>query len=291
MLSDRHLPAMFHSADQASLKGQRDTVRWSAVQLLLLIVSAVLSATSFRIGAVLDLSSLLASLTLAASLLPTLWLASQKPQRQWYRGRAAAESVKMLAWKYSVRAQPFTSADAETDDEKFLRHLADILRNLRDLRWHSVPGGETEITARMRELRAAPLEVRRSAYLRCRIEDQYAWYTSNARRLGSMARRWTAATVLATSIGLVGGFLQAFGVFSFDMLGAASAMSAATTAWIQLKQFQPLASAYALTAHELLLVKTRLSGTTDESGWSRLCSEAEDAISREHTMWLAQRDV
>lgn len=289
VLSDSHLPAMFRSADSASLTGQADTVRWSAAQLSLLIAAAVLGTVDLRLGERLNLGDLLAALALMGSLLPAVWLASKGPQRRWYQGRAAAESVKTLAWKYAVRAEPFT--DSGSADEKYLERLEEILRSLRELDWTPTVGEQAEITARMRRLRTASLEARRRAYLQGRLDEQYAWYMGKARRFTRLARAWSATAGVATVLGLLGGFLQAFGLIPFDVLGAASAMSAAATAWVQLKQFQPLSAAYLLTSHELLLARARLTHDCNEETWARLCGETEDAISREHTMWLAGRDV
>jgi SMODS and SLOG-associating 2TM effector domain 1 len=46
-------------------------------------------------------------------------------------------------------------------------------------------------------------------------------------------------------------------------------------------------SAYRLTARELAIVRDRID-TTDDTTWAAFVSDAEDAVSREHTMWLAR---
>ncbi len=290
-LTDDGLPSMFRSADTASLAGQADTVRWSALQLCMLVVGAVLGGVNIKLGNDLDLGALIASIALLASLVPALWLTAKNPQRTWYRGRAAAESLRTLSWKYAVRAEPFAGTDAAAN-ERLLHDMSSILRDLRDVGWLSDAGGQAEITGEMRRLRSQPLRLRQQAYMEGRLEAEYTWYTSKAARFARMARRWTAAAFIATSLGLAGGFLRAFGVLDYDGLGSASAIAAAVTAWVQLKQYRPLAAAYSLTAHELLLVKAGLETLADdEVQWSRRCSEAEDAISREHTMWLARREA
>lgn len=284
-LSNSGLPRIFHSVDQASGRGQQNAVRWSAVQLILLVVSALFGAASKGF----NIPALLGWLALAASLVPTLLLASGGAQRTWYRGRAAAESVKTLAWKYAVRGAPF---DVEPGAEAaFVRNLTRILHNVRETRWEPTPVDEQDvITAQMRTLRAAPLRDRKAAYLNGRIDGQREWYTTRARQSANSARLWTAVAVLAILGGLVGGAFRAFGVVNFDALGAVAAGAAAATAWSQLKQYQSLAVAYALTAHELALVKPALLGTEDEASWTRACRDAESAISREHIMWLARGD-
>ena len=170
--------------------------------------------------------------------------------------------------------------------------MASILRDLRDVGWLTGAGGEAEITEKMRRLRRKPLSVRRQAYIEGRLEAEHTWYATKASTFTRSAHRWAVVTFVATALGLVGGFLRAFGLIDYDGLGSASAIAAAGTAWVQLKQFRPLAAAYSLTAHELLLVKAGMgTDAGGESAWARRCSEAEEAISREHTMWLARREA
>ena len=116
ILTDEDLPSMFRSADRTSLSGQADTVRWSALQLTLLIAGSVLGGFDIQLDNGLDVGALVAAVALAASLIPALWLTASNPQRVWYRGRAAAESLRTLAWKYAVRAEPFTGTDASADE-------------------------------------------------------------------------------------------------------------------------------------------------------------------------------
>ena len=63
---------------------------------------------------------------------------------------------------------------------------------------------------------------------------------------------------------------------------------AAGAAWMALKQYAPLAAAYTTTAGELSL-QTRHLLETPEAEWPTAVADAEAAISREHTMWLASR--
>ncbi|MFI0982890.1 DUF4231 domain-containing protein [Streptomyces sp. NPDC021093] len=291
ILTDGDLPAMFRSADRASLGGQTDTLRWSALQLALLIVGAVLGAFDFTTEGGLNLSSLMAACALAVSLVPGLWLTLRNPQRGWYQGRAAAESIRTLSWKYAVRAEPFAGTEAAAE-ERLLQDMAAIRQDLLDVGWSDGSGGPDEITEKMRRVRGRPLAARHRVYIEGRLDVEHDWYARKAARFSRVAHRWAAVTFVATVAGLGGGFLKGFGVVDYDGLGSASAIAAAGTAWLQLKQYRPLAAAYALTARELLQVK---AGLVDFSGseaeWARRCSEAEDAISREHTMWLARREA
>ena len=62
----------------------------------------------------------------------------------------------------------------------------------------------------------------------------------------------------------------------------------AGAAWLALKQHTVLRSAYALTAAELEKQIATLTAAED-ANWSESVADAEEAISREHTMWLASR--
>lgn len=89
-------------------------------------------------------------------------------------------------------------------------------------------------------------------------------------------------------IALVTAALRVFGGWDVDLAGLMGALIAAGAAWLAVKQFAPLASAYSIAARELALQADRLRHVT-ESDWSGTVADAEEAISREHTLWLASR--
>jgi hypothetical protein len=61
--------------------------------------------------------------------------------------------------------------------------------------------------------------------------------------------------------------------------------------WMQAKRFSELAASYALAAHEISLIKEQsLLPDTDEK-FSLFVGDAENAFSREHTQWVARKDV
>ena len=75
----------------------------------------------------------------------------------------------------------------------------------------------------------------------------------------------------------------------FDGLGLLAAIAAAVAAWAQAQQHRTLSAAYGLAAQELALVMEDLTRVESELGWSDSVNNTEEAISREHTMWLARR--
>ncbi|MED7955392.1 DUF4231 domain-containing protein [Streptomyces sp. BE303] len=290
------LPELFWAADSASRQGQRRAVRLSAWELVLLVAAAAAGSADGGLWAWLAAAAYLGAICLAVV------ISRQNPQGLWYEGRAAAESVKTLAWKFAVRADAFQPPPRSLPDAEGLYgfQLGRVLNAFRDSRAVG-PGlgtrpADTQITEAMRGLRDQPLAVRRDVYLRERIRVQHDWYRSKARYC-ARAGFWAGVLgVVLPLLGLVLAALRAMGEFSYDALGTVSAVAASVAAWAQLRQYRPLAAAYGLAAHELELISNQLArldvGSADaEELWARLARDAEDAVSREHTTWQARREV
>jgi hypothetical protein len=52
-----------------------------------------------------------------------------------------------------------------------------------------------------------------------------------------------------------------------------------------------LSTASGVTSQELAAVASELEALTDERLWAQFVAEAEEAISREHTLWRASRGL
>ncbi|MFC1409347.1 DUF4231 domain-containing protein [Streptacidiphilus sp. N1-12] len=288
------LPEPFWTADDASLQGQERSIRWYRGQILMLVLAALAGTANVRSDHLNWLQAVSAVLFAGAGY---FWwrLGRDKPQARWYEGRAAAESVKTLAWKYVVRAWPFAGEpDSPVADEAFLKQMDEVFVAFEESEVIPV-GTRPAITAEMRTLRQLPLALRRDLYLQERIRPQRTWYHSRADRCESATATWqlisTATIIIAAAVAVA----QFLGLFDLHLLGVCTTVVAAVTAWTQLKQFRPLASAYRLAASELGLIENQLThfdlqGPMAEELWSRLSSDAEDAVSREHTIWRARRD-
>jgi hypothetical protein len=70
-------------------------------------------------------------------------------------------------------------------------------------------------------------------------------------------------------------------------------MTAAATgvAWSQSRRHEELVQSYGLAAHELNELETVVGGVGTEAMFKEFIEQAEETISREHTMWCARRDV
>lgn len=288
-LGEDDLPALYKNADALAGRGQRRTKRYIRAELLLLIAAGATGVTTLRVGpARIDVLAVVGALAFVAALGITTMRALGRPEEDWYSGRAAAESVKTLAWRYAVGGDPFpVTATSPTAEERFLIRLRAILDQIHDAALGTAGEHDREITSRMRDLRAAPFADRHAAYREARISDQLAWYLRRADDHGRSARTWVAVAIGATVVGLLAASAKAVGFIDVDVLGLAASCATSAIGWTQTNQHRNLASAYRLTARELSILRDE-PAPAEEAGWALFVSDAEDAMSREHTMWLAR---
>ena len=90
-------------------------------------------------------------------------------------------------------------------------------------------------------------------------------------------------------VGIAGALAKAFGVVNFDLAGIVAATVSAFAAWTATRQHGATATAYVLASHELAVIRDLLDRDLDEHQWSAAVADAESAVSREHTMWHANR--
>lgn len=284
-------PAAFHAADRTSVEGQRRFLRATKLRLVMLAVAAGAGAFTWRTqGGVTDWAGVLAAIAFIAAIAVEAFILQTRPERAWYEGRAAAESMKTLAWRYSVGGEPFAlEAVSEADvDGLFVARLREVLGELDELDLPAIAEGR-QITDRMCVLRTSPLSERVATYEQGRIADQQRWYVSRAKDHARKARQWTSAMIVFEIGGGTGAVLKATGALDVDVLGLAGTVVASIAAWLQTKQYGSLVGAYSLAAHELGAVRSMLRWQGSEGAWAGFVRDAEEAISREHTLWRASR--
>lgn len=283
------MPALYRAAEGTSLASQRNFLIATKARLGALLVAA---SCGVFVGLLdpPDWVALAAVAAFVAAVVAELYLLSVKPERSWYEGRAAAESVKTLAWRYAVGGRPFGTSESDADD-KFLGRLGDILTDLHDLSLQPGPEGGQQVTPTMRDLRAKPLSGRQEAYRVGRIEDQRDWYSRKAKWNDDRARLLRIVALVLEGVGVVAGIITVVGAVTADLLGLVAAAIATVAAWMQTKQHETLARAYSVTAQELAAVRTDWEANRTDEEWATFVDQAEEAISREHTLWRASRGV
>lgn len=286
-LTDDDLPGLFDAADTASLTGQKEYMRALRARLVLAVAAAVCGVFALPVGGV-DVAALGTGLALIMILLVEFALRASRPEERWYDGRALAESTKSLAWRYAVGAVPFAlESDERAVERRYVDQVAELLGDAPDTGIEATR--RPAVSGAMRALRSADLADRKRSYLSGRVQEQQGWYVRKSAVNARLARRWHRLLLAFGFGGIAAAFARAFGVVDFDLAGVAGALIAASAAWTSAKQHAMLTRAYRYAANELLIADSRLQLVTDETEWAAEAADAEEAISREHTMWRASR--
>lgn len=287
------LPEVFSVADRISLQGERNTLRATAARLLLTIFAALALAlaplwpTELFHRDDVEILALAASALFLAALLAEIRLVRGRPERGWYDGRAVAESAKTLTWRYAVGALPYpVHHDAGAALKRDMHNLTTDVAPLRE-----AVASATVSTAWMENLRSRDLVTRRNVYLRDRVEQQQAWYSRKAAYNAQRAKWWSIGLLATETAGVALAALKSLAFVSIDLASLASALIASGGAWLAVRQHESIAAAYLLASRELNAVKQHLLSVDHEDRWATEAADAEEAISREHTMWRASRTV
>lgn len=285
------LPPLYLAADRASRKAQAKYLWVTRAQLWGLVIGAALSIEAWP--AVVGPMRVGAASLLAVSALATLLAASLSLRDTWYSGRAAAESVKTLAWRFAAGADPFPTHLPTADAEGlFLTRLKDVLRDisLEGVRLDvQTEPGSGQITEDMRTVRQASEMDRLRTYVEQRVQDQVKWYWAAASKNDGQHEllTWVAGGFQSLAV-VVAIVMATHPEGTVNPVGLLTTVAAAVIAWSEKKGHQELAHAYSLTAHELQMALSEAE-TTGRSEVPRFVLDTEQAISREHTLWIARR--
>lgn len=291
-ITDDDLPSLFRSADKASKEAQGKYLRLIKSDLFFLIAGAILSSVSIDNQTTNMWIAILGAILISVSVILTLLLKIFTYEKEWYGGRAIAESTKTLAWRYIMCAEPFKcEVESKEIDGKFLDALGAIFEERKELAWKLDFDKEQQITNRMRELRKLSTKERIDVYSRERINDQKGWYGNKSKENRSSQGKWFWAIIVSQIAAVISSILMiVWHTSPINPTGIIAAMTAAFFSWIQVKSHQGLAQSYAVAAYELGLVADRIQYVKTDEDVSQFVSDAENAISREHTLWAARRD-
>src|SRR5918999_5315540 len=149
-------PALYQAAEDASMGGQNTYKRLVQADLALVVAGALLGALAFLVPK--DYAAYfaaVAAIVLLGSVVAKFVAKQRSDDKEWFDGRAVAESVKSLTWRYMMCLKPFR--DDATSDQKFVGELEAILKARANLRYRvGASSGTEQITPRMREVRQLP---------------------------------------------------------------------------------------------------------------------------------------
>ena len=101
-------PALYDAADAASLKGQKKYLDNFKTQLGFLLAASFVGLFQTDNPVYGKYVAALSLALFAVVLAVTYQMQSSKHDSNWYYGRAIAESIKTLTWRFMIKGEPFT---------------------------------------------------------------------------------------------------------------------------------------------------------------------------------------
>jgi hypothetical protein len=291
----RGLPALYYAADKTSLKSQTAYLRLFLAVLALTVSAPALIIIGTACPSWVQPARFLAAIALIISLVLTGRIKETQKERTWYGARAVAESVKTMSWRFATAAEPFPASMAFGDAAGlFQTKLTEILKDRKSLNY-SVAGdvnSGAQITDEMRAVRSMSWQERLAVYLKDRIQDQRNWYSNKAKfsENRESAYFWMILAVQLLGIITAAAF-AAWPTLHLNVTAVLTAATAAFLAWLQVKRYQETSQSYALTALDLGIIEAGAANLQSEQAFAKFVADAENAMSREHTLWVARRDA
>jgi len=287
-ISDNDFPGLFGKADYASTRAQKNYLIINTAFLIVLIVVAfVFENFDQREFKFISLSLIFVLLIINITIFYFQF------EQKWYEGRAIAESIKTLSWKYMMKSRPFESSLGDAmAEKKFIAYLNSLIGEKKS--FFKLVGGKfsslSQITSKMKDLRSFDYKLRLDIYEVYRLNNQLKWYKQKSELNKS---RKTYLLLFNAFLMILILFVI---VFDLELIAGIRIKSVliviivSTLAWLHIKRHQELSYSYALTAHELRIIKSKIKNVDSDSKLNDFVDDSETAISREHTMWLARRE-
>lgn len=291
MSADVQLPALHGAATDLSDARQRLFLWLVRGEYGFLLIAAVMA---------LDFSDHVAyyvayAFVLIAGLSVLMWRSLARPEQQWYRARAAAESIKTMAWRYMMHAHPYESVGDEAATKmKLLTYLKEIVKTNKVLAQggFSTKVGADEVTASMQDTRSLPLDRRLAFYIEQRVKSQQTWYVRKARGNRRAFKLWVAASIMAYALAILLALSRiAFPSWHQLPIEPLILFASFVIGWVQIKKHSELAASYTLTAAEIGMAKEMAHHIQTENTFSDYVNDTELVFSREHTQWVARQET
>ncbi|MDP3311997.1 DUF4231 domain-containing protein [Lutibacter sp.] len=287
-MDNKDLPALYEASNKISQDAQREFFFVFGLNLLCLSLAAVLSV--FYVSDTTFIYIQIAVLLLSFGC--TILIGVRLPEKSWYGGRALAESVKTLSWRFMVKAEPF-NIDSDAAIELFITKLKKIVDSNKEITKKSVKHSEgKEITNLMLETRMKNLNERKDFYLKYRINNQLTWYRAKSKFNKKQSNIFFIAICIFSIFAIASSIARinhpTTEHWPTDIFVA---VIASLLGWNQAKKFRELSASYAQTVYEINLIKEQAILIKTEENFSVFVGDAENGFSREHTQWIARRDI
>ena len=280
-------PHLYEITNERSAKNQWYFLNGVRAEYVLLIFTAVNSSLSYDGKYITNLALfiLLIILLLVRNVINF--------EQKWYKYRAVTESIKTTTWKFAMKAEPFNGSEEINDAKQYNGYIRNIIKDskyaIKTETLKNLEGDTFSIC--LKSIREMNYEQRRDLYVEQRIEEQRTWYAKKSVFNKRLGRAWAVAILIFYILSLTMTALLAE-----DLVQAASlptelitTIISALIGWVQIKKYNELSASYALTAHEIGLVKEQSYYISGEKDFLDFIRDAETAFSREHTQWQARR--
>lgn len=288
------LPDSYSTYDESAIIAERNHFRLIQFELILLVVVALLSLiiALFRNETISIIVFSLIFVIFLIGIIIQLQFSKKQYGKKWFEFRAIAESIKSLSWQYAMACGDF--CEKNVANNLFLqkiKQIKEIYKINPDTKTIS-SGILHDIKQSMEEVRKWGWKEKRDIYINERIDNQITWYTDKSKVNDELSEKYDRIVI----------FLQIVGIgicitFLYTRINGAPAMAlvvtliAAIIGWSRSKQYAELVDPYQNAARELNEIRQEIELVKVEIDFQRLVIEAEKAISREHTMWLANRGL
>lgn len=292
-MKNTEFPGIQQAADKASDKAQKFYINLVRSNLVIGVIAALITIFNFENEQPKLYVYCISLFLLLIGLGLTVSIKYLKFEDLWYQGRALAESVKTLAWRYITCSENYEASLPQNEAEKFFTDSLQLLQTkfpelIRFMDTNFLQ--RCAITNEMNNARNLTWQLRLKKYVEYRIEDQINWYSSKAKYNKSKKALWLWIVISAQALSIIAcTSLIIWTSSSWNLVGLFTTVAASAIAWLEVRQYQFLIQAYTTATMELVLIKSLSNSILTEVDFTKYVLDSENSISREHTMWLAQR--
>lgn len=290
---EKDFPNYFQASDNASKRAQSNYINIIRVDLVSMIIASAISIYNYQQVESKLTVYVISGILLLSSLILTIILKAKQFEDTWYQGRALAESCKTLTWRFVTCSEYFEEDLTEIEvKHRFINRIKNLADEFKDLT--KIMNAQTLnlpiVTEKMIELRKLEMFERKENYIHNRVENQKKWYSNKAKFNKSKYNFWFGIIIASQAVALISViFLIKFPNNNYNFIGLFTTVASSAISWLQLKQHQELKQAYTTATQELNFIVELSAEVNTSDELSKFVLDSENAISREHTLWLAQR--
>lgn len=291
------LPDSYSSYDASAISAQRGHFRLILFELSSAVVISILSLiiAIFQQDTISRIGFLIISFLFLIGIIRQLLATKKQFERKWFAFRAVAESIKSLAWQYATACGDFNESnlDASKLFLQRIKRIKEIFQINPDPATISIESSN-DLKQSMVETREMEWQNKRNIYIKERLEDQIKWYTNKAKINKKRSDLYDSTIIFLQILGIL---ISLVLLFIHPIVNGAPALAFTVTlivsiiGWSRSKQYAELVEPYLNAAREINDIRQEIELAGREADFKKLVEEAEQAISREHTMWLAKRGL